>query len=299
MKKLFTILAVTLLLVACTSNKSKTDHNKVKVLCTTNIIADAFENILPESEFEVISMMGPGTDPHLYQATPKDLKNLKEANIIIANGLHLEGKLIEVLDKLGEEKQLIKLSSYNPKSSYIELNEKVYDPHFWFNLKLWTNAILNAATDLNTNNDLINENALNYCNKLIAIDTKYETLFAKIDSSKRHLITAHDAFSYYAKRYGIKLKSIQGVSTSSEYGVKDILNLANYMVTNKVSTAYFESSIPKKSVETLKKACLSEGVNITLSGPLYSDALGAKTGEAGTLLKMFEHNSELILEGMQ
>ena len=297
MKQFLTSLLVLIIVSGCVNQKAV--DKRIKVVCTTNIIADAFANILPENNFEVISLMGPGTDPHLYQATPKDLNNLKNSEIIIANGLHLEGKLVEILEKLGEEKQVIQLSKFNPKSAYIKLEDNVYDPHFWFNLELWTNSILKATEFIKPGNSEISKKAKSYCANLIAIDKEYETLFAQVDSSKRHLITAHDAFSYYAKRYNIYLMSIQGVSTSSEYGVKDILNLANHMVANQISTAFFESSIPKKSTETLLKACASEGLEIKLSGPLYSDALGAKESEAGTLLKMFEHNSKLILEGMQ
>ncbi len=297
------IFLISISLFACNTPKSRVDSEKITVVCTTGIIANAFDSILPADVFNIVALMGPGTDPHLYKPTPKDVQALKNAQIIIANGLHLEGKMNDILHQLQRTQKVLFISDGINKTELIKVDENTYDPHIWFSPSIWSQGI-SAATDSIvswnlTLSDTIVAAKLNWLLELDEIEKDIALKFSAVDSSKKYFVTAHDAFSYYAKAFGIKLKALQGISTQSEFGLKEVTDLAEYVVLNKVTTVYFESSIPKKSVEALKSACSANGHNITIDGPLYSDALGAKNSEAGTYFDMLKCNSRKIINGMQ
>jgi manganese/zinc/iron transport system substrate-binding protein len=299
----FLILIFSSALFACAAPKSTVESGKVTVVCTTGIIANAFDSILPPEAFNIVALMGPGTDPHLYKPTPKDVQALKNANIIIANGLHLEGKMNDILHQLQRTQKVLFISDGIPSSELLSVDENTHDPHIWFSPSIWSKGIA-AATDSivswhSTLADDIVAAKLNWQLELEVIKNDITLQFDAVDSTHKYLVTAHDAFSYYAKAFGIKLKALQGISTQSEFGLKEVTDLAEFVVDNKIKTVYFESSIPKKSVEALKSACLANGHNITIDGPLYSDALGASDSEAGTYFDMLKCNSKKIINGMQ
>lgn len=301
MNKLY--IGLLIVFAACTSGKKNNeDSGKINVLCTTGIIANAYDSILPKSNFKIDALMGPGTDPHLYKPTPRDISLLQNADVIIANGLHLEGKMTDILEKLQSSKKVIFISDALPENQLIEVASKVYDPHIWFNPDLWSIGIGAGADSclkwFDCDKNALSKGKLNW--QLMANELTYdlENKFVKVEKNKRVFVTAHDAFSYYSKRFNIELRALQGISTQSEFGLKDISDLADFVVEKNVKMVYFESSVPKKSVEALKSACSAKNHSIQIDGPLYSDALGAKNSKAANYFDMLRYNSEKIIGGM-
>lgn len=302
MNKLY-ILLITLFCIGCNNTEESKQNGKTTIVCTTGIIADALDSILPPSEFDIIALMGPGTDPHLYKPTPNDVTALKNAPIIVANGLHLEGKMNDILHQLQRKQKVLFVADGIAKKRLIKVDDVTFDPHIWFDPSIWSIGIAAVADSISAwtpkLGNTITKSKLNWQLSLDEINNGILRQFDTVDSTKKYFVTAHDAFSYYARAYNIKLKALQGISTQSEFGLKEVTDLADYVINNNVSTVYFESSIPKKSVEALKSACQAHGHLLKIDGPLYSDALGAKNSEAGTYFNMLKYNSHKIISGMQ
>lgn len=294
---------IALFSIACGTVKNDNDSGKTTIVCTTGIIADAMDSILPNAYFDIVALMGPGTDPHLYKPTPKDVQALKNADVIIANGLHLEGKMNDILHQLQRKQKVLFISDAINQSDLIKVDKNTFDPHIWFSPNLWSIGIAGSVDSIASWNPTLGDNIttekLNWQLELDEISNSIAEDFSRIDSTKKYFVTAHDAFSYYAQAFNIQLKALQGISTQSEFGLKEVTDLAEFVVANKVGTVYFESSIPKKSVEALKSACLANGHSILIDGPLYSDALGATDSEARNYFGMLRYNSKKIISGMQ
>lgn len=287
-------------LAACVSNE-KTDIStrQIKVVATTGMIADLVKNIGGD-RVAVKALMGPGVDPHLYKATEGDVRYLNEADIIFYNGLHLEAKLSEILEKLGKSKPSIAISSDIDRDDLISPQEYqgLYDPHIWFDVELWQETIETVEVSLSK---LDSKHAKDYEHRAEAyekaldlLNQEVEDLSADIDKKQRVLVTAHDAFNYFGKAYGFQLKALQGISTDSEAGVKDVQELANYLYKNKIPAIFIESSIPKRNIEAVRQAVKAKGWNVEIGGELFSDAMGDEGTVEGTYIGMFKHNIHTI-----
>lgn len=301
MLKYCSILLIILISFGCTNNNTPTENNKIEVLCTTGIIASSLSECLPKT-FNITYLMGPGVDPHLYKPTPADMQSLQKADVVIYNGLHLEGKMVTILEKLKNSKKVITWADGIEPQQLLQVGENVFDPHIWFNPLIWMDG-LNYTTSMLSNlfpnhkTEITNKTAA--YNKLIKAAHKEITeSFNQVPQEKRRFVTAHDAFQYLSVQYGIELKALQGISTQSEFGLKDVLNLADYMVEHQVKSVFFESSVAKKSVESLIEACKGRGLEVSLGGPLYSDALSEPEKPAGNYLGMLTYNAELITKAM-
>lgn len=289
MKKIFITLTFILLLISC----SKTDKKDVLNVATTiTFYEDLIKNI-GQDKIEVKSIMGIGEDPHIYTAKPKDYSLLKNADIVIYSGIHLEGKLTDILESANKNTYVLADSL----SSEDILGE---DPHIWFSIRNYK-KMANYVKDILVKNDPSNklfyeENLKNYLAKLDEMDEYIKSEIAKINPNNRVLITAHDAFSYYAKDYGIKVYSIQGISTVSEASIKDIENIAKFIADNKIKSVFVESSISDKSMLALSQAVKNLGFSVELGNTLYSDSMGK---EVNTYLKVMKHNTDSIVKGLK
>ena len=239
MKKYFLfILLFTVLLSACSEIKKSEEH--FLIVTTTGMLADAVRNIVP-AHVEVKSLMGTGVDPHLYKASSQDLGLLKDADIIIYNGLHLEGKMSEILEKLGQKKKVLAISNGIPKSKLRAMNASTFDPHVWFNVQLWSQGIQYLAIELGNEKvlkDSISIKTKLYLQKLQTLDSLVKTEVSSLPSTSRTLITAHDAFGYFGDAYGMKVIGLQGISTVSDFGLKDISSLVNLISEQKIKSIF-------------------------------------------------------------
>ncbi|MFT5971156.1 MAG: manganese/zinc/iron transport system substrate-binding protein [Flavobacteriales bacterium] len=295
------------LLVSTLAFSCRVDTTKIKtegilkVVCTTGMIGDAVLNI-GGSFVEVTSLMGPGVDPHLYKASQGDLTSITGADIIFYNGLHLEGKMGEILEKVSRYKPVVAMSSTLDSSKLIDLGNDLKDPHIWFDVALWSTGlegVKNALIALDPEHTKGYENNyLAYLKQLSDLDHWALEQLASIPEHKRILITSHDAFSYFGQAYNIKVEGLQGISTLAEYGLRDITNMVHYVISKKIHSVFVESSVSKKSLEAVIQGCEGAGHQLKIGGELFSDAMGQAGTLDGTYIGMIKHNVKTITEAL-
>lgn len=305
MKYIINSITLALLLASCSADTTEEQGDKrLKVVATTGMVADLAKR-LGQDSIDVIALMGPGVDPHLYKATQGDLKHLQTADIILYNGLHLEGKMGEVFEKLGKVKTVFALGDAIDKS--LLLQDPVYtenfDPHIWFDVSLWAKAAGPVARLLvekaPEHEALFMKNAIEYQTELMALHEWVKIEMVKIDPDKRILITAHDAFNYFGKAYGIQVRGLQGISTLSEFGLKDRVDLVNFIVDNKIKAVFVETSVSEKNIQAIVEGCKQKGHEVRIGGNLFSDAMGAEDSPEGTYTGMVESNVNTIVKSLQ
>lgn len=307
MNKLFpiklTLLAV-LFIASCTTKKDQGHTGRIKIVTTTGMIKDAVENITGDRA-EVIALMGPGVDPHLYKATHGDLKSLTSADIIFYNGLHLEGKMGEVLEKLGRQKPVVALAQNIPDSLLRTIPgfDNTHDPHIWFDVKLWAKAV-NTITDFMVTYDsasasVYRANSAIYQLTLDSLDASVRKQLEQIPQPQRVLITAHDAFGYFGDAYAIEVRGLQGISTVSEFGLKDVTELVNFIIERKIKAIFVETSVSQKSINAVVEGCTQKGWPVKIGGSLYSDAMGAEGTPEGNYIGMVNANVNTIVTALQ
>lgn len=304
MKHLVIILFASFLLLGGCNSSEQSKSVKTKVVCTTNILGD-LANVIVGDQAEVIALMGAGVDPHLYKATQGDLMELNSADVIIYNGLHLEGKMTEIFEKLSNRKNIIAATAGVNQSKLINNSDfkGAYDPHLWFDVELWIEVIDHIAKQLSTIEELdkekINQNKEACISQLISLNKQVKSKISAIDKSQRVLITAHDAFAYFGRAYEIEVRGLQGISTLSEYGLKDVSELVDFIVERKIKAVFVESSVSDRSLKAVVQGCRSKGHDVVIGGTLYSDALGEKGSNAETYIEMVKHNVNTIVENLR
>ena len=304
MKRSLFLLIIALQFFACSEQEaSQATNQKKKIVVTTNIIFDAVEYIAGERN-EVVALMGEGIDPHLYKASQNDVEQLIQADMVVYNGLHLEGKMIEILEKLKRSKEVIALGEGIPDDEIIDSdNLSTPDPHIWFDALLWADAIAYFSEELmawdTLNAHYYASRTEEYINELIEADAYAKEKINAIEQEQRVLITAHDAFHYFGRAYSIEVYGLQGISTMSEYGIKDVSNLVNFIIERKIKSVFVESSVSEKALKSVVEGCRKKGQDVKIGGMLYSDAMGARMGPEGSYKGMFYYNVNTIYQGLK
>ena len=300
--KNFIALLTAVLVLGCANNKK--DNGKLNVVVTTTILTDLVQNIGGDL-INLQGLMGAGVDPHLYKASEGDVSKLFNADVIFYNGLHLEGKLVAIFEKMEAKKTTAALGDFLPKEGLISSDyfASNYDPHVWFNIQYFKEFSDQVTTVLSTkdpkNKERYQANNIAFQQELDLLQTTVENKIASLDPQKRILITAHDAFNYFGKNYGFKVVGLQGLSTATEAGVQDVQQLSEYIIEHKVKAIFVESSVPRRTIEALEAAVLSKGHQVSIGGSLYSDALGDVGSVEGTYIGMFLYNVKTIVNALQ
>jgi manganese/zinc/iron transport system substrate-binding protein len=298
------ILYILIALIIISCKNASEESGKLKVVTTTSMLTDLIKNIGGDL-IEVNGLMGAGVDPHLYKASEGDVTKLYEADVIFYNGLHLEGKLVEVFEKMRAKKITVSLGGNLDKNELIgsEYFASNYDPHVWFNIQFFKQFSDKVAETLAAN-DTVNaekfrENNALYQKKLDALETEIKATIETLQKEKRILVTAHDAFTYFGRQYGFNVVGLQGISTATEAGVQDVRRLSQFIIHNKVKAIFIESSVPRRTIEALQEAVLSKNHEVVIGGSLYSDALGDLGTIEGTYIGMFKANVKTIVEALK
>ena len=299
------ILILSILLVGCGNNKDKTNENgKINIVTTTTIIGDAVETIGGDKVNSEV-LMGPGIDPHLYKASAGDMNKMQNADLIIYNGLHLEGKMSDVLEQMQKSgKNTYAAGDAVDSSRLIESKEfeGSFDPHIWFDVELWIDVVKGIEEKIvevdPENEEYYRQNAEAYLAELEELHIYTKSRAEELPSEKRVLITAHDAFNYFGKAYGFEVKGLQGLSTATEAGTADVRNLADFIADREISAIFIESSVPAKNMEALKNAVVSRGFTVEIGGELFSDSLGNPDTEEGTYIGTVKHNINTIVDSL-
>lgn len=272
------------------------------VVATTGMIADMVQNIAGD-QANVFCLMGSGVDPHSYEPRESDVTKILEAELVVYNGLHLEGKMADLLEQSNKKGNFIAISQGLEKSD-LRFENSAPDPHIWFDVQLWKKCSIFVTEKIAAmrpeNADEIRKNGGKYIQKLDALETEIRAKIGPIPPSQRVLVTAHDAFGYFGKAYGFEVRGVQGISTVSETSNQEIANLAKFMVERKIRAYFVENSVSRKNLEKLREVVgsISRDFSVREGGELYSDALGPPQSMASTYEGMIRHNLESITKGL-
>jgi manganese/zinc/iron transport system substrate-binding protein len=277
----------------------------VRVTTTTGMIADLVRNVGGE-RVEVAGLMGPGVDPHLYKPSASDVQKLEGADIIFYNGLELEGRMTDVFVKIarGGKPTIAVSEDIDPEllREPIEFEGK-YDPHIWFDVTLWQRAARTVARELAAldpgSKAVYERNAEAYVRQLDELHRYARAQVATIPASSRVLVTAHDAFGYFGRQYGMEVRGLQGTSTATEAGARDVRTLAQFLCERRIKAVFVESSVPHGTIRAVQEAARARGCGVSIGGELFSDAMGAEGTPEGTYLGMVRHNVDTIVQALR
>ena len=271
------------------------------VVATTTIVADLVRTIGGD-RVAVDCLMGPGIDPHSYRATPRDADRLARAKLVVASGLHLEGKLSDLLSRLSRRVPVTFVADTIPRDQLLPVADNLYDPHVWFDAKLWSScvpAVVAALTKLDpVGRGHYETRAADYVRRLESLDGTLRERLATIPKDRRVLVTAHDAFRYFGRASDVEVVGVQGTSTESEAGLADINRLVDLLVSRGIPAVFVETSVSDRNVSALREGAQARGHAVALGGRLYSDSLGGPGSKAETLEDVLTANVETIHAGL-
>ena len=286
------------------TDRAPTNISQLEVVCTTGMVADLAKKI-GGNRVNVIGLMGPGVDPHYYKASQGDLKKLEKAHLVLYNGLFLEGKMESLFTQVGQNKRVVAVASNLPEDRLLQPPEFEgnFDPHVWFDVELWSGTIGVVVTALVSvdpeGTEIYRKNGEIYLAELRILDDWVANELSTIPSSRRVLVTAHDAFGYFGQAYGIEVVGLQGISTVAEYGVNDVTQLVDLIVSRQIPAMFVESSVPERSIKAVQQGCIDRGHSVIIGGTLYSDAMGGVGSNADTYVGMVEENVRTIVSALK
>lgn len=274
----------------------------IRVVCTTGMVADLARNV-GGRHVTVKSLMGAGVDPHLYKASPGDVAQLNAADVIFYSGLHLEGRMTDLLENIARRKPCVAVATAIGEDKILRDENGAHDPHLWFDVSLWAEAA-NAVRDTliafdPKHADDYRASAQAYQQRLAALHAEAAAKIAAIPREHRVMVTAHDAFRYFGRAYDMEVRGIQGISTDSEAGVKQINDLVSFLVERRIKAVFVETSVSDQNIRSLLEGCASRGHSVVIGGELFSDAMGAEGTPEGTYEGMIRHNVETIVHALQ
>lgn len=276
------------------------------IFCTTGQVADAVRAIVG-SHGTVTALMGPGVDPHMFRPKPSDVLKLQRADIVFYNGLHLEGRIVDTLEQLGESKPVVAFTGklvdgHDDRLLTPPEFEGLHDPHVWHDVSLWSDCVGHAVEQLcefdPARADDYRANAAAYQAGLLELDAEIRSSLQSLPAERRLLVTAHDAFGYFSAAYDIETIGLKGVSTDSEADFAHLDHVRKVMVERKVPAVFVESSTSPRLVNKLIEECQAAGHEVRVGEELYSDAMGPAGSGAEGYEGMMRANVESIVAGL-
>lgn len=277
---------------------------KVQVVTTIGMITDVARNVGGE-HVEVVGLMGAGVDPHLYKATESDVSKLLNAQIIFYNGLFLEARMEDVFEQMAESKPTVPVGEAIPVTERLASPQydDQFDPHVWMDVKNWMLVVEKIRDELSAfdpdNADAYSANADAYLAQLEELEAWVQEQTAAVPEGQRLLVTAHDAFHYFATGYDFEVYAPQGISTESEAGVEDIRRTIDIVVDRNIPAIFVETSVPPDVVEAIVEGARARGHDIRIGGELFSDAMGEEDTPEGTYIGMIRHNVQTITSALR
>jgi manganese/zinc/iron transport system substrate-binding protein len=303
-------LLMTSLVTACgqTATQAGADNladRKLRVTTTIGMIADIVKKVGGD-RVEVTSLMGPGVDPHLYKPSKSDVDKLESADLIFYGGLELEGRMTDLFVKMARSGKATFPVSEGIDSSLLREPlefEGKYDPHIWFDVTLWQDAVRAINKELAQldpgSKDYYQKNTDAYLKQLDELHQYIKDQVALISPESRVLITAHDAFGYFGQQYGFEVRGLQGTSTATEASAADVQDLAQFIADRKIKAIFVESSVPQATIEAVQAAVAARGWDVKIGGQLFSDAMGNEGTPEGTYIGMVRYNVDTIVSALK
>lgn len=277
---------------------------RVQAVATTSIVADAVR-VVGRDRVNVQSLMGPGVDPHTYRARESDVRRLASAEVIFYHGLNLESKMVRVFERISHSKKVAAVAEAIPRHLLKESEQYPghHDPHVWFDVELWSYVIEKVRDVLGEidpeHGAEFKRNASEEIGRLKDLAKYTRERIAEIPDERRVLITAHDAFGYFGRAYGLQVKGLQGISTESEAGIRNVRELAQLIAEKDIRAVFVETSVPSRNLQAVQEAVQAKGKTVRLGGELFSDALGSAGTAEGTYYGMFKHNVDTIVNALK
>jgi manganese/zinc/iron transport system substrate-binding protein len=278
---------------------------QVRAVATTSIVADVVRAVGGD-RVEVTALMGPGVDPHLYRASEGDVRRMGEADIVFYNGHHLEGRMGEVLEEMGERATpTVAIAEAVGESALLRPPEfeGAFDPHIWMDVSLWRNVVGRVGAALATIDPThgaeYEARARDYEARLDVLDAWVRERTSRVPPERRVLVTAHDAFNYFGRAYGFEVRGLQGISTVAEAGTSDVQDLARFVADRRIPALFVETSVSPRSIEAVQAAVRARGFEVRVGGDLYSDALGGAGTGADSYEGMIRHNVDTVVRALE
>lgn len=270
-------------------------QDKPVVASTASMIWDMAKNIGGD-HFDHQLIVPIGGDPHIFEPTPSDARLVANADLILKNGLTFEGWINSLIENSGTKAAVITVTEGLPALTSLTYKDAA-DPHAWMDARkgeFYLRNIRDALIELSpVHKEDITKNYENYSRELSKLDEYIENEIKKIPEAQRTLITSHDAFQYYGRRYGLNLQAIQGVSTDAEVQPKDILRVSKVIRESGVPAVFVETTINPKTLNTLAK-----DNDVVIGGSLFSDSIGDKNSPAPSYLEMLRYNTNTIVAAL-
>lgn len=275
-----------------------------RVVTTTGMVTDLVREVAgPRAT--ITPLMGPGVDPHLYKPTRGDVKHLLEADVVVYSGLFLEGRMVDTFGQLRRKRKLVFAVTDGLDRQRLRTPpgfQGHYDPHVWMDVSLWSECVAYTAQKLAEfdplHADEYHHRATSYQSRLRDLEAYIRRVIDSIPTEHRVLVTAHDAFGYFGRAYGLEVHSIQGVSTESEAGVQDIVQLVDFLVARRLPALFVETSVNSKNVQAVVEGCAARGVQVRVGESLFSDAMGPEGDYTGTYIGMMDANASRIARAL-
>lgn len=268
------------------------------------MVADAVRHVAG-SRAEVIALIESGGDPHLFKPTRSHVKQLQDASLVFYSGLMLEGRMTETFQQLQRMRKPVSAVTESLTKDYLRTPPEFaghYDPHVWMDVKAWSSCVEHVSESLAQfapeNAEEFRQNGSKYRDELEKLDQYVRASIQSIPESQRVLVTAHDAFGYFSRAYGIEVRSVQGVTTEAEAGVLDVNRLVDFLVERKLPAIFVETSVNSKNIQAVIEGAKSRGVTVKVGGTLFSDAMGAEGTYEGTYVGMIDHNATVIARAL-
>ena len=278
----------------------------IKVVATTGPVAEMARRVGGD-HVTVEGLMGPGVDPHLYSPVASDVRKLTDADAIFYNGLHLEGRMADLFVKMARSKATFAVTEGLQSRHDKRLREPpefagLYDPHVWHDPLLWADCTGDVAQMLSEFDPAhaadYQKNAAAYQAELKAVDKFCQDEIAKIPADRRVLVTAHDAFGYFGKRFGVQVFGLKGISTEEEKDLGRQEEIQRMLIERNIPAVFVESAVAPRMVASLVEPCRAAGLDLQIGGELYADALGAPDSDAADYGGMIRHNAKTIADAL-
>ena len=283
---------------------TKTLTYPLNIVTTCAMVTDIV-TIVAGDKAEVTGLIGEGIDPHLYQPTRNDVVQLLDADVVFYSGLMLEGGMTDKFSQVARKGVQVYAVTESLDEKFLRKPEEFeghFDPHVWMDVTAWAEAVTMVATALGefdtANKSYYEDNANKYREQLTALDEYAKKVVGSVPKEQRVLITAHDAFGYFARAYDVPVRSVQGLSTESEAGINDINELVDFIVEKKVKAIFVESSVSQENIKAVIENCAKRDWTVVIGGELYSDAMGAPGTYEGTYIGMIDHNATTVARAL-
>lgn len=283
---------------------TQSEQAQLHIVATTGMVRDVVEQVSGDRA-QVVGLISSGIDPHLYKPTRSDVKEIMESDALFYSGLHLEGKMTETFERAESSGSSVQaITSGIDQSKLLEAEDYPghADPHVWMDPSIWSGTIdtvRDTLIDLDPDGEQgYADRAARYKQQMAELDNYCERVLRSVPETSRVLITAHDAFGYFGRRFGYEVVGIQGISTESEAGVRDIERLVDLIVERNVGAVFVESTVSERNINALIAGAKARGHTVVIGGELFSDAMGDEGTYEGTYIGMIDHNATTIAKAL-